>query len=111
MTSIPLWLANTSDNAVIRSFLNKTDFDVQEKFETLMAGGEIKTPIAEDITYDILESSEENLWSLLYLTGYLTRVPVNGKEEGKLSNGQFLLKIPNADRRSAICKKGGTHGL
>lgn len=94
--------ANTSDNAVIRSFLNKTDFDVQEKFEMLLAGGEIKTPIAEDITYDIMESSEENLWSLLYLTGYLTRVPVNGKEEGP--KGQFLLKIPNVEVRNIFRK-------
>lgn len=96
--------ANTSDNAVIRSFLNHTDFDVQEKFETLLAGGNVKTPIIEDITYDILESSEENLWSLLYLTGYLTRVRSNDANVDLLLPGQFALKIPNVEVRNIFRK-------
>lgn len=49
------------------------DLDVNDKYETLLAGGYIVEPIEENLTYDVLEGSEENLWSLLYLTGYLTR--------------------------------------
>lgn len=89
---------HTSDNAIIGAFLQHTDFDVTEKFEILLSGGYIKEPILENLTYDFLTSSEENLWSILYLTGYLTK----GKKE-QLQSGDFLesnqiaLKIPNAE--------------
>lgn len=64
---------NTSDNSIIRTFLDRTDFDVNDKFETLLAGGYITEEIEENLTYDVLESSETNLWTLLYLSGYLTK--------------------------------------
>ena len=82
---------HTSDNAIIKTFLERTDFDVTEKFESLLTGGSIKEIIEENLTYNILASSEENLWSLLYLTGYLTRIDqINGSRE-------TTLKIPNAE--------------
>lgn len=84
---------NTSDNSIIRSFLDRTQFDVHEKFETLLAGGYIKETIEETLTYDVVESSEENLWTLLYFTGYLTKTKV---EEVLLDN-QVALKIPNKE--------------
>ena len=84
---------NTSDNSVIRFFLDRTDFDVNEKFEILLAGGCIKEPIEEKLTYDVLESSEKNLWTLLYFTGYLTKT----KTEENLPQDEFELKIPNAE--------------
>ena len=59
---------------IIGVFLERTEFDVTEKFETLLDGGYIKEIIATNLTYDFLASPEENLWSLLYLTGYLTKV-------------------------------------
>ena len=59
---------NTSDNSIIRTFLKRTDFDINDKFETLLAGKHIVEHVEENLTYDVLESSEENLWSLLYLT-------------------------------------------
>ena len=49
---------NTSDNAIIRNFLKRTDFDVNDKYETLLAGGYIVEPIEENLTYDVLEGSE-----------------------------------------------------
>ena len=52
--------------------------------------------IDEDLTYDYLHSSEENLWSILYLTGYLTRVPAE-KLRAELPDGFSALKIPNAE--------------
>ena len=88
---------NTSDNAIIRTFLKRTDFDVNDKYETLLAGGYIVEPIEENLTYDVLESSEENLWSLLYLTGYLTRARLEEIPELQLLPGQYALKIPNKE--------------
>ena len=64
---------NTSDNAIIRSFIDYAGSSITGKLETLMAGGVILQKIEENLTYDYLHSSEENLWSILYLTGYLTR--------------------------------------
>jgi len=84
---------NTSDNAIIRSFLDRTQFDIQEKFETLLAGGYITEKIENALTYDVLEASEENLWTLLYFTGYLTKAEV----EEKTDSGRTALRIPNAE--------------
>lgn len=84
---------NTSDNAIIRSFLDRTQFDIQEKFETLLAGGYITETIENALTYDVLEASEENLWTLLYFTGYLTIAEV----EEKTDSGRTALRIPNAE--------------
>ncbi len=88
---------NTSDNAVIRTFLKRTDFDVNDKFETLLAGGYIKESIEENLTYDVLEGAEENLWSLLYFTGYLTRMRPEEITGQRLLPGQYALKIPNTE--------------
>ena len=50
---------NTSHNGIIRSFIDRTDLAVNEKFEVLLAGGIIRERIEEDLTYDVLHSSEE----------------------------------------------------
>lgn len=54
--------------------------------------------IEDDLTYDYLHSSEENLWSVLYLTGYLTMVREKELTE-RLSDGMYALTIPNAEIR------------
>lgn len=96
---------HTSDNAIIGSFLERTDFDVTEKFETLLNGGYIKEVISENLTYDFLTSSEENLWSLLYLTGYLTKVRDRElDEQDYLEQKQTALKIPNAEVKDIFRK-------
>ena len=71
-TPISYW-KNTSDNAIIRSFIDYAGSNITKKFETLLAGGCIVQCVDENLTYDILYSSEDNLWSMLYLTGYLTK--------------------------------------
>lgn len=69
-----------------------------EKFETLLNGGTISEAIEENLTYNVLTSSEQNLWSLLYLTGYLTKV-------GSTHNlSETLLKIPNHEVMSIFQK-------
>ena len=87
---------NTSDNAIIRSFIDYAGSSITKKLETLLAGGYIVEQIDESLTYDYLHSSEENLWSILYLTGYLTTVR---KEDLSISvpDGLSALVIPNAE--------------
>ena len=85
---------NTSDNAIIRSIIDYAGENIHEKMETLLAGGYIIQKIREDLTYDYLHASEENLWSILYSTGYLTQV--RGEE---LPPDTAALMIPNAEIR------------
>ena len=89
---------NTSDNAVIRSFIDYAGSNITRKLEILLSGGYIVQKIEDDLTYDYLHSSEENLWSVLYLTGYLTMVREKELTE-KLSDGMYALTIPNAEIR------------
>ena len=89
---------NTSDNAIIRSFIDYTEAGITQKLETLLTGGYIAQQIEENLTYDYLHSSEENLWSILYSTGYLTQV----REEAlshELPEDTVALMIPNAEIR------------
>lgn len=88
---------NTSNNDIIRSFINRTDLAVNRKFETLLQGGSIVEPVTENLTYDTLHSSEENLWSILYLTGYLTKGTMTKEHEIQLRPDQLCLKIPNRE--------------
>ena len=89
---------NTSDNAIIRSFIDQSGSSISQKLEKLLSGGYIVQQIDENLTYDYLHSSENNLWSILYLTGYLTRVP-DAEIEFALPIGSTALMIPNAEIR------------
>ena len=87
---------NTSDNSIIRSFIDYAGRSISRKLETLLSGGYIIQKIEENLTYDYLHSSEENLWSILYLTGYLTQV----REKDLLAplpEKTSALMIPNAE--------------
>lgn len=87
---------NTSDNAIIRSFIDYAGSNITKKLETLLSGGYIIQHIDENLTYNYLHLSEENLWSILYLTGYLTRVRESDLTS-KLPEGMTALIIPNAE--------------
>lgn len=87
---------NTSDNAIIRSFIDYAGSSITKKLETLLAGGYIVEQIDESLTYDYLHSSEENLWSILYLTGYLTTVREKDLSTS-VPDGLSALAIPNAE--------------
>ncbi len=87
---------NTSDNAIIRSFIDYAGSNITKKLEILMNGGYIVEQIDENLTYDYLHSSEDNLWSTLYLTGYLTKVKDEDLYE-KVNDNKLALKIPNAE--------------
>lgn len=89
---------NSSGNEIIRSFIDYSGPAITQKLETLLSGGCIAENIQEDITYDYLHSTEDNLWSILYLTGYLTRTQ-DSKETKELPQGSYAMKIPNKEVR------------
>lgn len=89
---------NTSDNSIIRSFIDYAGSSITNKLETLMDGGYIIQKIDENLTYDYLHSSEDNLWSMLYLTGYLTQKK-GIQYRGELPEGTVALTIPNEEIR------------
>jgi len=82
---------NTSHNGILLTFVKRTDFKVKGKFEILMNSGTIMQTIMDELTYDTLHSSEDNLWSVLLMTGYITKVDPD--EEGETVS----LKIPNRE--------------
>ena len=81
----------TSHNGILLTFVERTDFDVTEKFETLLNGGTITQSISDELTYDTLHTSEDNLWSVLLMTGYITKADPG--EDGETVS----LKIPNRE--------------
>lgn len=82
---------NTSHNEILLTFVTRTDFFVTRKFEILMNGGTIVQTVSDELTYDTLLFSEDHLWSVLLMTGYLTKADAG--EEGETIN----LKIPNKE--------------
>ena len=96
---------NTSHNAIIRRFIDREDLwkeeHINDDFETLLDGGYIKKAITENLTYDMLHSSADNLWSLLYLTGYLTKVSPGELHEENImqETKEVALRIPNEEIR------------
>ena len=82
---------NTSHNGILLTFVKRTDFDVSDKFEALLNGETIVQTISDELTYDTLHSSEDNLWSVLLMTGYITKADAG--EEGETVS----LKIPNRE--------------
>ncbi len=82
---------NTSHNGILLTFVKRTDFKVKGKFEILLNNGTITQTITDALTYDTLHSSEDNLWSVLLMTGYVTKA--DATEDGETVS----LKIPNKE--------------
>ena len=82
---------NTSHNGILLTFVKRTEFDVSDKFETLLNGGTIQQTISDELTYDTLHESETNLWSVLLMTGYLTKANPDTDED------TVELRIPNSE--------------
>ena len=82
---------NTSHNGILLTFVERTEFDVSDKFETLLNGGSIRQTISDELTYDTLHETEDNLWSVLLMTGYLT------KADPDVDGDTVELKIPNTE--------------
>jgi len=82
--------ANTSGNALIRRFIGMADRQTRNEIEHLVAGECITKAVNQELTYNELYDSVENLWSVLFSTGYLTQ---KGRTEGKW----YRLAIPNRE--------------
>ena len=82
---------NTSHNGILLTFVKRTDFDVAGKFEKLLNGGTVVQTISDGLTYDTLHSTEDNLWSVLLMTGYITKADPD--EDGDTVS----LRIPNKE--------------
>lgn len=85
------WI-NTSGNSIIRRFIGKADGTTRRELEELVAGGTIRKKVRQELTYNELDTSIDNLWSVLFLTGYLT-------VRGESSDRELLLAIPNQEIR------------
>lgn len=82
---------NTSGNDIIDAFVGNPDFNVSAKFEALLNGGTIEQTVTDQLAYGELKKKEDNLWSILFMTGYLTKAD-------KADNGARIhLRIPNAE--------------
>ena len=83
--------ADTSSNSILDDFVNHSKIDASEKFEVLLNGGTITADIQEELTYDHISDSEKNLWSVLLMTGYVS------KADKAAGQGKTKLRIPNAE--------------
>ncbi len=83
---------NTSSNDIIRKFIDRADATTKDEIEQLINGGYVKKMIHQELTYRDLDSDPDNLWSLLFTTGYLTQT---GNDEDGIST----LAIPNREIR------------
>lgn len=90
--------SNSSGNAIVRRFIDKADISTKNEIECLIAGESIEKDVVPELTYDELDKSIENLWSVLFTTGYLTH---NGHTE----SGKYRLVIPNREVRNLFVKK------
>ena len=96
----PYW-NNTSSNALVRQFIDMADVTTRGEIEQLVAGKTIRKKIVETLTYDELAESIDNLWSVLFLTGYLT-VDRNATKE---DDDYTSLVIPNREVREIFIEK------
>lgn len=85
------WI-NTSGNELVKRFVQKANKTTRDEIERLIAGEAIEKNIRLELTYDEIDNSIENLWSVLFTTGYLTQV-------GMKENGTYQLVIPNREVR------------
>lgn len=88
------WI-NSSGNDLVKRFVDKADQTTKEEIEELIAGKAIEKKIREDLTYDEIDHSIDNLWSVLFTTGYLT-------QQGRAERGNYRLMIPNKEVREVF---------
>ena len=88
------WI-NTSGNDLIKRFIDKADKTTKNEIERLIAGEAIEKNIRLELTYDEIDNSIDNLWSILFTTGYLT-------QKGRSERGVYQLIIPNREVREVF---------
>lgn len=93
------WI-NSSGNSLVRRLINRADSSTKDEIERLIAGEAIEKVIRQDLTYDEIENSIDNIWSVLFTTGYITKVG-----EVKLADSEsyaYKLVIPNKEVREVF---------
>ena len=88
------WI-NTSGNDLVKRFVDKANRTTRNEIEQLIAGNAIEKMLRLDLTYDEIDNSIENLWSVLFTTGYLTQA-------GMTEDGAYRLVIPNREIREVF---------
>lgn len=88
------WI-NSSGNDLVKRFIEQADITTKDEIEQLIAGNAVEKRIRSDLTYDEIDNSIDNIWSVLFTTGYLTRL-------GKADNGVYKLIIPNQEIREVF---------
>jgi hypothetical protein len=90
--------ANTSGNAMVRRFIDKATAQTKREIEQLIAGESISKQVCQELTYHELDKSIDNLWSVLFTTGYLT-------QRGCTDGTHYDLCIPNREIRDLFVKE------
>lgn len=88
------WI-NTSGNDLVKRFIDKANKTTRNEIETLIAGKSVEKNLNLELTYEDIDSSIENLWSVLFTTGYLTYTDVT-------ESGAYKLVIPNKEVREVF---------
>ena len=90
----PYW-SNTGSNSIVRTLVEKADMSAKQEIEALIEGKTITKPIHEDITYEDMDSTQDNLWNFLFFTGYLKKI--RERQEGETI--YMEMAIPNSEVR------------
>ena len=85
------WI-NSSGNSLVKRFISKANKTTRDEIERLIAGEPIEKSVRLELTYDEIDNSIDNIWSVLFTTGYLTQV-------GMTEQGAYKLIIPNKEVR------------
>lgn len=93
------WI-NTSGNDIIRKFLRMAKASTRREIEQLIDGESVRKKINEELTYRELYQNIENVWSVLFTTGYLTK-------QGKMEGNVCALVIPNREIRQIFVEQAG----
>lgn len=91
------WI-NSSGNDLLKRFIEQADITTKDEIEQLIAGNAVEKRIRSDLTYNEIDNSIDNIWSVLFTTGYLTRL-------GKADNGVYKLIIPNQEIREVFVQQ------
>ena len=88
------WI-NTSGNDLVKRFVDKADKTTQGEIERLINGEAIEKNVRSELTYNEIDDSIDNLWSVLFTTGYLTK-------DSETDDGKLRLVIPNREVREVF---------
>ena len=90
--------SNTSSNSIVRRFIDEANGKTKDEIERLIAGEIIVKEIRQELTYSELDRSIDNLWSVLFTTGYLT-------QRGTVGDDKYCLTIPNYEIRKLFIRQ------